>query len=176
MRTGGLLDRAGLLHAGAGSDLNQARRAVVVGQAPRRVAVVALSTSALPEQRATASRGEIHGRPGVSTLKYTATITADPATYTGLSQVAAASGQTPGVGEALKLSGTVIERGDRTTVRFSADQRDLDGILAEVRLARSAADVVIVSLHSHEPDNRARRRRISFGDSPSRPLMPARVS
>jgi poly-gamma-glutamate capsule biosynthesis protein CapA/YwtB (metallophosphatase superfamily) len=153
-RTAGLLAQAGLAYAGAGDDLSLARRAVVIGTAPRRVALVAVSTSVLPEHRATASRGEIHGRAGVAALKYTADITADPATYLALTQVAAVSGQTPSPGGELQLSGTVIRRGERTKVDFRADTRDVEDILAEITRARAAADIVVVSLHSHEPENR----------------------
>jgi poly-gamma-glutamate capsule biosynthesis protein CapA/YwtB (metallophosphatase superfamily) len=154
VRTGRILSEKGLAHAGAGIDLGMARRAVMVGTRPRRVALIAVSTSVLPEQRATATRGEIHGRAGVSTLNYTASVTADPATYLALTQVAAASGQPPSPGDELKLSGTTIRKGNRTEVDFLADPRDIDDILAEITRARADAAIVIVSLHSHEPENR----------------------
>src|SRR5947209_4866351 len=72
---------AGLQHAGSGDELESARAPVFVGAAPRRIATIAVSTSASPESRATAARGDILGRPGVSPLRYTANVTVDPATF-----------------------------------------------------------------------------------------------
>ncbi len=69
-QTAQLLDRAGIYHAGTGEDLAAARAPVFVGIAPRRVAMIAITTSASSESRATRSRGDIMGRPGVNGLRY----------------------------------------------------------------------------------------------------------
>ncbi len=153
-----ILTGAGLWHAGAASDLADARRAVVIGAAPRRVAVLSVATSVLPFARATRRRGDVAGRPGVSALKYRAVVTADPQTFLALSQVARTTepnGTNAPAANELQLAGTVITKGTTTRVELVADAEDLADILREVRSARANADVVVVSLHSHEPDNRS---------------------
>ncbi len=50
--------------------------------------------------------------------------------------------------------GTTIALGDRTIVTFRVDAGDEQEVTEHIRAARAAAEVVLVSLHSHEPDNR----------------------
>jgi poly-gamma-glutamate capsule biosynthesis protein CapA/YwtB (metallophosphatase superfamily) len=153
-QTWGILDHEGVLHAGSGENLQQAMAPVYVGAAPRRVAVIAVTTSATSESRATSTQGEILGRPGVNVLRYSARVTVDPSTFATLSASGilthSAMGDEP---EQLTLSGTVIRKGQKTTVDFAGNEQDSNGLLEQIRLARSKADVVIVMLHSHEPRN-----------------------
>lgn len=153
-QTWGILDHEGVLHAGSGENLQQAMAPVYVGTAPRRVAVIAVTTSARPESRATYTQGEILGRPGVNVLRYSPRVTIDPSTFATLSgsrlQTHAATSHDP---SELMLSGIVIHKGQKTTVEFVANEQDSNSILAQIRLARSNADVVIVMLHSHEPSD-----------------------
>jgi poly-gamma-glutamate synthesis protein (capsule biosynthesis protein) len=105
-----VLDRVGLLHAGTGADLAEARAPASAG----RIAVVAVAASSFPEARATATRGDIAGRPGVSPLRYAA---------------------------------------ERTSVQFAVNEEDQRDVLESITRLRATADVVIVSLHAHEPSN-----------------------
>ena len=153
-QTWGILDHEGVLHAGSGENLQQAMAPVYVGTAPRRAAVIAVTTSATTESRATYTRGEILGRPGVNLLRYSPRVSVDPSTFATLSrswlQTHPATSHDP---SELMLSGTVIHKGQKTTVEFVANEQDSNSVLAQIRLARSNADVVIVMLHSHEPSN-----------------------
>jgi poly-gamma-glutamate capsule biosynthesis protein CapA/YwtB (metallophosphatase superfamily) len=154
LQTARILSDVGLLHAGAGLDLAAARAPAVIGAPPHRVAVIAVATSVLPAARATRARGEIRGRPGVNALRYSAIVTADPSTFAVLTELAAARGHEATSHQAeLTFSGTVIKKGDRTTVTLAADEGDLAELLAAIRQTRAAADLVIVSLHTHEPAN-----------------------
>lgn len=150
-----ILDRLGLQHAGSGDELEEARAPVFVGRSPRRVAMIAVSTSSAPESRATSARGEIQGRPGLNPLRYTADVTADPITFETLKSSAAAlqAGPQPGNQNAVNLFGITIKKGARTVVDFAMDEGDLQQILDRIKKARGEADAVIVSLHSHEPSN-----------------------
>ena len=154
--TSAAIEAAGLLSAGAGRDLDAALAPAVIGTAPRRVALIAVTTSAADEARATTSRGagEVKGRAGVNVLRYSPDVVADPATYAALRQMAIASHQIGAASSELRLSGRLIRRGDRTSVDLVADQNDEDDILAAIAKARAASDIVVVSLHSHEPGNR----------------------
>jgi poly-gamma-glutamate capsule biosynthesis protein CapA/YwtB (metallophosphatase superfamily) len=154
--TSAAIEAAGLFSAGAGPDLDAAQAPAIVGVAPRRVALISVTTSAADEARATKTRasGEIKGRPGVNVLRYSPDVTADPATYAALRQMAIASHQIDAASTELRLSGRLIRKGDRTTVDLVADENDEEDILATIAKARAAADVVVVSVHSHEPGNR----------------------
>ena len=149
------LDAAGFVSAGCGGDLDGARAPAIIGTAPRRVALIAVTTSAADEARATRTHAEIRGRAGVNVLRYVPAVTADPVTYAALRQMAIASHQTDATSSELRLSGRLIKKGAATTVELVADQNDLDDALAAIANARAAADIVVVSLHSHEPGNRS---------------------
>jgi len=62
--TGEIVERAGLLHAGCGGNLQLAGAPSTLGSPPTRIAVMAVTTSAEAESRATYAQGEILGRPG----------------------------------------------------------------------------------------------------------------
>ena len=149
-----LLAEAGVLGAGAGDDLVQARRPVFT-PGSRRVALVAVTTSSSPVARATAAAPGVMGRPGISPLRYEADITVDPKTFAILAQsVRDLKAGPPPDDRSLELFGTRIAKGDRTAVAFRVDTLDEQEITEHIRAARAAAEVVVVSIHSHEPDNR----------------------
>lgn len=153
-RTREILDHEGLRYAGAGEDLEQAMAPIYVGEAPRRVAVIALTTSATPESRATPTQGEIQGRPGVNVLRYSARVTVDATTFSTLknSKIGTNSVTTENPNQLL-VSGTILNRGPNTAVEFVANDQDANRLLAEIKSVRSKTDVVIVMLNSHEPSN-----------------------
>lgn len=156
-RTRALLQRAGLRSAGAGRDLDEARQPAIIGTAPRRIAVLSMTTSAPPDARAARARGDIAGRPGVNVLRYSALITADPAAFGAFAQMARTMSpdSPPEADGSLKIAGTVIKPGARTGVELIADPEDVRDLLDQIRSVRSRADIVIVSLHTHEPGNRS---------------------
>jgi poly-gamma-glutamate capsule biosynthesis protein CapA/YwtB (metallophosphatase superfamily) len=149
-----ILDSVGLLHVGSGMDLQTARLPASIGVAPRHIAVVAVTTSASPEARATDSKGEILGRSGVSAIRYSPDVTVDSATFATLKNLPTATANEPGGDPGrLVLSGMLIKRGAKTVVKFSPEERDVQSVLEQVKRARSTHDVVIVMMHSHEPSN-----------------------
>jgi poly-gamma-glutamate capsule biosynthesis protein CapA/YwtB (metallophosphatase superfamily) len=151
--TRALLGVAGLVTAGAGADLDEARTAAMIGGA-RKAAVVAVAISAAPESMATATRGIVNGRPGVNPLRYVADVTLDAATYETLRRSAPAlQGGSETAGDRFTLLGTSIRRGTETVVNLVPDVADLKAILAEVSRAREVAEIVMLSVHSHEPSN-----------------------
>jgi poly-gamma-glutamate synthesis protein (capsule biosynthesis protein) len=154
-RTTQILDGAGLLHAGTGVDSAQARAPASIGPAGRHVALIAVAASASPEARATPTRGEILGRPGVNALKYAPDVTVDAQTFATLKQSPAAAAPSDAKSSELTMSGRVIKKGARTDVHFVADDQDSNEILTQVRTARRQAEIVIVMVHSHEPSNQS---------------------
>jgi poly-gamma-glutamate synthesis protein (capsule biosynthesis protein) len=158
-----ILDGVALLHAGTGADLAQARAPGFAGAPPAgeragsersRVAFVSVAASSLPEARAAPARGDIAGRPGLSALRYRADITVDGPTFQTLKQSMAALNAGPPAQETeLTMFGTPIKKGDRTSVEFVVDDTDERAVLAAIEAAARAADLVIVSIHAHEPSN-----------------------
>ncbi len=126
-RTRQLLADAGLWTAGGGVDLATASGAATIGAAPRRVAPVSVATSVTPGQRATPRRGDVAGRPGVSALRYSATVTADPPTFAalaGLAQAMNPGSESATASPTLTLSGTVSTRGARTRVDLEPEGQE----------------------------------------------------
>jgi poly-gamma-glutamate capsule biosynthesis protein CapA/YwtB (metallophosphatase superfamily) len=148
-----ILAHQGLRHAGSGDSLERARVPVSFGEAPRRVSVIAITTSASAESRATYSRGEILGRPGVNALRYSPDVTVDPSTFATLQRSPIATKSA--APNQLIISGTTIKKGSKTSVEMIPNEQDLQDILDQVRLARTQSDCVIVMLHSHEPRNQS---------------------
>ena len=148
------LDAAGIVHVGAGTDLAAARAAAFVGRGPRRVALVAVTASVSDQSRASASQQDIQGRPGASPLVYDAAITVDATTYRTLAQSVEAlhAGPPPGDRQ-LTMFGRQITKGEQTRVEFTLRAGDEQQVLEAVRAARQQAELVIVSVHSHEPSN-----------------------
>lgn len=153
--TGGILDRVGLLHAGCGTELAKARAPLAIGAPGRHVALVSVATSSSAESRATFTRGEIRGRPGLSPLRYTADITVDPSTFDTLKETLAvtAPSAVSDAHDRLEISGTAIKKGAKTIIEFVSDPGDEKEILETVRAARVSAPIVVVAIHSHEPSN-----------------------
>jgi poly-gamma-glutamate synthesis protein (capsule biosynthesis protein) len=150
-----ILDAAGIAFAGAGDSLDAARKARVVGT-PGRVAVVAVTTSFEPGARATAARAALSARAGINPLGYRAEVTVDANTFRTLAESVAVTGVGTAAGDAgLMMSGTPIRRGERTAVEFVVDETDEAALLDVIAAARTLADVVVVSVHSHEPSNRS---------------------
>lgn len=149
-----ILTAGGLLHAGTGLDLTEARTPALVGPEGRRVAFLSVTTSFSPLTRATAAEPDLEGRPGVYALRYDADVTVDRATFETLrrSVEALGAGPSPG-GEELSLFGTRIRRGADVQVRFLVNDADQAAILDDVAAARRDGNLVVLSIHSHEPSN-----------------------
>jgi poly-gamma-glutamate capsule biosynthesis protein CapA/YwtB (metallophosphatase superfamily) len=151
--TRALLTAAGLMTTGSGDDLEEARAPLIVGDGPRRVAVLAVAISSSSAGVATPRRGTSKGWPGINAIRYVAEVTADPATYATLRQAAGAEGAADIGNDQFTLHGTVVRKAVDTSVTLVPDANDVSGILDAIAEARTAADVVVVSLHSHEPSN-----------------------
>lgn len=155
--TSAVLDRVGLVYAGVGRNLGEARRAAYLQTPLGRVAIISTASSFTPLSRASHARDDVKGRPGVSALRWTRHVYLDAQSLSSLKR---AIGEMqivpmprPFSDERMTFFGTEYLKGDRNRVELVADERDVAEILAQVRNARKQADFVFVTIHAHEPSN-----------------------
>ena len=63
------LDKAGLVHAGIGNNLEEAREPAYFESAAGRVAIISMSSGHHPYDSASPAKGPVRGRPGVNPLR-----------------------------------------------------------------------------------------------------------
>lgn len=167
---------AGLVQAGVGESLPEAREPRFLETATARVALISVASTFPAHARAGNSRGDIPARPGLNPLRFTTTYVATPDSLeklraaladaglggTGRGGVAAGgaapgggrggAAATPGAPRALSLFGTRVVAGDTPGVRTEPNKTDMNEIAAAVRSAARLADYLIVTVHSHEGD------------------------
>jgi len=142
---------AGLVEAGVGNSLNEAREAKFLETPKARVALISAASTFTPHSRAGNTRGDMPARPGLSALRFDTTYIVTPERLADLKRVAAElSGQAPAAGDTLNFGGRRYASGPVPGVRTEPNQEDVDAIARVVRSASTLADIVIVSLHCHE--------------------------
>lgn len=142
---------AGLVEAGVGSSLTEAREAKYLETPRARIALVSAASTFTPHSRAGNTRGDMPARPGLSPLRYTTTYIVSPDRLTDLKRVAAElSGQAALAGDTLNFGGRRYVAGATPGSRTEPNKDDLAEIARVVKNASALADIVIVSLHCHE--------------------------
>ena len=142
---------AGLVEAGVGNSLSEAREAKFLETPKGRVALISAASTFTPHSRAGNTRGDIPARPGLSPLRFTTTYIVTPERLADLRRVAAElSGTPPGTGDTLNFGGRRYVAGPKPGTRTEPNQQDLEEIVRVVKSAAALADIVIVSLHCHE--------------------------
>lgn len=142
---------AGLVEAGVGKSLAEAREAKFLETAKARVALISAASTFPAHSRAGNSRGDMPARPGLSPLRFTTTYVVTADRMADLKRVAAElSGNPPAAGDTLNFGGRRYVVGRQPGTRTEPNQQDVEAIARVVRSASSLADIVIVSLHCHE--------------------------
>jgi poly-gamma-glutamate synthesis protein (capsule biosynthesis protein) len=147
--------KSGLVLAGSGKDLQDARAPRYFQHPDGKVALVSAASSFITYGKASRSRPDIHGRPGLNPLELKSGI--------AVTITRATARVMQGAAEALGFSGYRYHEnefrkwgidfvvGDSHDVTFGTRivKKDLDGNLASVREAAANADLVVVSVHAH---------------------------
>lgn len=142
---------AGLVEAGVGSSLAEAREAKYLETPRARIALVSAASTFTPHSRAGNTRGDMPARPGLSPLRFTTTYVISPDRMTDLKRVAVElSGQAVAAGDTLNFGGRRYVIGATPGSRTEPDKDDVAEISRVVKSASALADIVIVSLHCHE--------------------------
>jgi len=150
--TGRYLDEAGIVYAGVGENRGLARAPGFLETTRARVALVSVASTFRPTTDALPTHDAAPGRPGLSALHVSRTIVLPPAAMRELAQVDCEihhhhCNETPAE---LELFDAKYRRGASFAYEYQMDPQDVAEILKSVREARENADLVIVSIHSHE--------------------------
>jgi poly-gamma-glutamate capsule biosynthesis protein CapA/YwtB (metallophosphatase superfamily) len=149
------VEQAGMVLAGSGKDLQDARSPRYVERKGRRVALVAMAATFVAYGMASNSRPDLRGRPGINPLTMTRrekAIVVPPWAADRLRAFGRSLGRKPS-----KLSGPSFKVGPRFHVgkRFGLERArrllglDRDANLRAVSEAARNADIVVVSIHVH---------------------------
>jgi poly-gamma-glutamate capsule biosynthesis protein CapA/YwtB (metallophosphatase superfamily) len=156
------LDEAGIVHAGSGRHLAEARAPAYLDTPRGRVALIAAAATA--GAQAGEQRFDTAGYPGVNGFRHRAVHEVDQATLDALREISRtigweaelerrrAMGDPGGEGgsESVNFLGHRFQKGAESAIRSYPNKRDLEENLRQVRLARAFADRVVVSFHCHE--------------------------
>jgi poly-gamma-glutamate synthesis protein (capsule biosynthesis protein) len=174
--TNALLDEAGIVHAGSGSNLQEAAAPAFLELPQGRAALIGTHAPIFPELyrlAATPLIGNLGGRPGLNMLNYSETILVSEQQYQALLQVREGflqyrdnydnprpvTSASPDTGVTLSASSSGrndpryrVVRGDEIpgTVVYSLNENDVERILRSIRNARQLGDFVIAAAHIHQ--------------------------
>ena len=142
---------AGLVQAGVGESLPEAREAKFLETARGRVALISCASTYPDFCRAGKTRGDMPARPGLSPLRFSTTYTA---TREQLDRMNAFLEEfdmrsRPNA-ESLSFFGRRYTLGERFGSRTEPNEEDMRELAAVVRNASGLADYVIVTFHAHE--------------------------
>ncbi|MDX1405154.1 MAG: CapA family protein [Woeseiaceae bacterium] len=156
---------AGIVQAGVGASLAEAREAKFLETPRARVALISIASSFANHMRAGRSRDNVPPRPGLNPLRYETTYVMPQAEFESLRETGESLGQfidmdgnsrgtdddKPGEMEAF---GRNFAIGQEHVIRMQANQDDVSEISAVVNNASRLADFTIVTIHAHEYDGR----------------------
>lgn len=149
--TANALTAVGIVHAGTGENLQQAREARYADTAAGRVGVISTSSSFPVHSRAGHQRSDVKGRPGLNPLRFETKYVVDQPTLGQLRSLAGQLGMQAGqsADEVRFLSNRFVA-GTAFAVETSPLKEDFDAIMASIRDAKTMSEYVVVSVHSHE--------------------------
>jgi poly-gamma-glutamate capsule biosynthesis protein CapA/YwtB (metallophosphatase superfamily) len=155
-----LLSEAGIVFAGAGATLSEARQPAYLELEHARIALLAVDSSHEVREppkvlMASNARDGRRARPGVNGLRWTEEYRVSPVSMSYLHKIVAELGIQPHPREeanrdaSLTFAHQRFAASDAPGVRTACDPNDLADILRWVREARRQADYVLVSHHVH---------------------------
>jgi poly-gamma-glutamate capsule biosynthesis protein CapA/YwtB (metallophosphatase superfamily) len=148
---------AGLVQAGVGQSLAEAREAKFLETPKARVAMISVASTFPDSSRAGRTRGDMPARPGLNPLRFTTTTTVTAEQMTALRGIASqTSGRPAQTGNTLNYLGNRFVVGDTPGIKTEPLKEDLDEIAAVVKNAAGLSDYVMVTIHAHEGQSRDR--------------------
>lgn len=142
---------AGIVAAGVGRSLAEAREAKFLETAGGRVALISLSSTFPEHSRAGKSRDDVPARPGLNPLRHNVTYQVTREQLESLRRIMRALGQNvPEASDTLRFRGERYVVADRPGIVTEPVAEDVDEIAMVVRNAARLSDYTIVSIHAHE--------------------------
>lgn len=145
---------AGLLQAGVGQSLAEAREAKFLETAKGRIALISVASTFPDHSRAGRTRGDVPARPGLNPLRFDTITTVTPERLATLRTIAAEINGNPAPADpppaTLNFFGRRFTAGSTPGVTTVPRKEDLDEIAAVVRSASGLADYTMVTIHAHE--------------------------
>jgi poly-gamma-glutamate synthesis protein (capsule biosynthesis protein) len=164
--TDALFDQVGMVHAGTGQTLAQARAARFLCTPAGRISMVALASRFEANARAIDPLGQIPGRPGLNALRTTRYVLVSSQRLATLAAIRDALPKgmiRTSVLAADARNGTVTlfdvkyrageDLGEQVDFTYSMEERDRKEIIHHLRQGKQSSDFSIVSMHTHEPGN-----------------------
>ena len=153
-----MLDEAGIVHAGTGPDLGDARAPQYLETPEGRVGIVGMSSSFTNMSIAADPEGTVPGRPGLNALRTTETVLVTPEIMEGLVKLRnslpdQSSKPITGTPQQLTLLRTHYRVSDHVAYTFQMNPADLKAILQNIREGKESSDFLIATIHCHEPGN-----------------------
>jgi poly-gamma-glutamate capsule biosynthesis protein CapA/YwtB (metallophosphatase superfamily) len=161
------LDDAGLVHAGTGRNLAEARAPGYLDTTNGRVALIAATATFRPWNQAGEQRPDLRGRPGINPLGFKTTYRVDATALEQLQRMSRELGFEMGKERARKhfysdkeiadnkeseadFFGNRFVHAGHFSIATEGNSRDIDDNVRWIREARRQADWVVVSVHCHE--------------------------
>jgi poly-gamma-glutamate capsule biosynthesis protein CapA/YwtB (metallophosphatase superfamily) len=167
------MDRLGMAYAGVGMSLEDAARPAYIQTGAGRAALISCASSFSRSQRAGEMRPDFIGRPGLNSQRIDTRYVLDSERFDQLRDMAEALRFEEMRRHAIEIEfikplddeenellfstdwlhgGMRFVRGDEPGIRTTPHKRDLERNLNSIAHARRQADLVIASIHAHEPD------------------------
>ncbi|HWG07289.1 MAG TPA: CapA family protein [Beijerinckiaceae bacterium] len=158
------LDEAGIVHAGSGRHLAEARAPVYLDTPTGRVGLVATSGQFKGSSRAGDQRYDTLGHPGVNGFRHKEIFEVDSATLSELRDIGRRIGweaelerrrnqgdpEKKSSADTYNFLGQTFRLGPKFAIKTEPNALDLSENVRQVKYARSMADRVIASFHGHE--------------------------
>ncbi|NNM05762.1 MAG: CapA family protein [Gemmatimonadetes bacterium] len=144
------VEAAGLMHAGTGENLAEARAPGYLETPDGRVALISAASTFPDGSRAGHQRKDVRGRPGLSPIRYDREYQITEGQMEALRDFREGMGRPRGAGDRVSLFGETFEVGDEYRSLTTVNEGDLAEIVASVKEAKRQANFVIFSSHSHE--------------------------
>lgn len=154
LRSADYVRKAGIVAAGVGKSLAEAREAKFLETAEGRVALISVSSTFPDHSRAGRSRDDVLARPGLNPLRYSTQYVVTRERLESLRETMEDLGfETPESSDELTLfGGQRFVAGDVSDVLTEPDPQDMAEIASVVSNASRLADYTIVTIHAHERD------------------------
>jgi len=145
------LDEAGIVWAGVGENLQQAREAHYLETSDGRVALISCASTFTVHSAAGKQRSDMPGRPGLSPLRFDTRYVVDQPIIDSLRKTLTTLGLPAGQGNSqVRFMGNLFVSGSEAKVEQTPNAQDLADIVKSIKDARMLSDYVVVTIHAHE--------------------------